>query len=392
MAKGGYFYDASGVARKLKKGYWYDSTGVARKIKKGYRFDASGVARPCWSGGGVEYYGRITDMTCKRAGSSTFAATAGDYAIFAFETSSTGNIDAYSKSLVHSAPFNMNTTEWHQVAAASVGNYAVFGGGIVTTYYDPDTGDEDWDVTGYVRAYNSSLTFKGGPTIMYGYCISAATVGSIAIFAGGIDSGGSYISSAYSVNSSLTSKVLTGLGARRANIATATVGDYAIFCAGQNGGWLNRVDAYNSSGTRTLSNNQGRSRAYHKGTTVGNHAVFLGGRFSAASDTIPVEAYDASLTLTNLSNLGEGKKKYYHGATTVNGYALFAGGLIYDLNSTSTAAVECYDASLTHTTVNDLCEARSQMAAATVGNYAIFAGGNNGRDNVRTAEAFVAMT
>ena len=41
----GYFYDASGVARKVDKGYFYDTSGVARKIEKGYYFDSSGIAR-----------------------------------------------------------------------------------------------------------------------------------------------------------------------------------------------------------------------------------------------------------------------------------------------------------------------------------------------------------
>ena len=77
MAKGAYV-GVAGVARKIKKGY----VGVdskARKIKKGY-VGVGGVARPFFSAEGLEYYGAITPLSAARY--SLAATTVGNDALF----------------------------------------------------------------------------------------------------------------------------------------------------------------------------------------------------------------------------------------------------------------------------------------------------------------------
>ena len=88
MAKKAYI-GVNNVARKIKKGY-IGVNGVARKIKKAY-IGVDGVARPCWGGGWPEYYGvapNLTGSSSRRLGYIA-AAHVGNYAIF-----SGGNYDS----------------------------------------------------------------------------------------------------------------------------------------------------------------------------------------------------------------------------------------------------------------------------------------------------------
>ena len=50
MAKAWYFYDATGVRRKVKTPYFYDTGGIRRKVKSGFFYDASGTRRQFFSG------------------------------------------------------------------------------------------------------------------------------------------------------------------------------------------------------------------------------------------------------------------------------------------------------------------------------------------------------
>ena len=78
MTKAAYI-GVDGKARKIKKGY-VGVNGIARKIKKAY-VGVGGVARPCWGGGGgLSYYGTITPLS--KARGYLAATTVGDYAIF----------------------------------------------------------------------------------------------------------------------------------------------------------------------------------------------------------------------------------------------------------------------------------------------------------------------
>ena len=101
MAKKAYI-GVGGVARKAKKIY-VGVGSTARKVKKAY-IGVGGVARPCWTGGELAYYGTATALSAAR----------------------------------------------HQLAGASVGNYAVFAGGATSASASVST----------VNAYDTSLTRK----------------------------------------------------------------------------------------------------------------------------------------------------------------------------------------------------------------------------------------
>ena len=129
MAKGAYI-GVDGIARKIKKGY-VGVDGVARRIKKAY-IGIGGIARPCWSSGELEYYGTITGLS--EAKMELAATTVGGYALFGgggyyvTETAMYSSVDAYNETLTKTTATSLSEARGY-LAATTVGNYALFGGG-----------------------------------------------------------------------------------------------------------------------------------------------------------------------------------------------------------------------------------------------------------------------
>lgn len=91
MAKGAYI-GVNGIARKIKGGY-IGIDGVAKKIKKAY-IGVGGVARPCWGGGDEPtYYGTVTALS--KARSNLAATSVGNYALFGGGDYDSDVVDAY---------------------------------------------------------------------------------------------------------------------------------------------------------------------------------------------------------------------------------------------------------------------------------------------------------
>ena len=128
MAKGAYV-GVDGVAHKVKKIY----TGVdnvAKQVKKGY-VGVGGVARPFFSAEArLEYYGVITPLSVARY--YLAATTVGNYALFGGGRESgytyKNTVDAYDGNLTRSTPTVLSVAR-DNLAATTVGNYALFGGG-----------------------------------------------------------------------------------------------------------------------------------------------------------------------------------------------------------------------------------------------------------------------
>ena len=299
------------------------SGGVARKIKKAY-IGVGGVARPCWSGGELAYYGTAMPLALSRG--YLAATTIGDYALFGggYNGSTSSNyqntVDAYNTLLTRTTPTALSMARYY-LAATTVGNYALFGGG-----YSNQT-------MSTVDAYNKSLTRSTPTALPNGNReLAATTVGNHALFAGG-NTGSTYTALVNAYNTSLTRSTPTGLGMGRSQLAATTVGDYALFGGGIQSSPTNKVDAYNTSLTRSTPTSLSVSRSGLSATSVGDYALFGPGWYdtnqSAGSKT--VDAYDASLTRTIPAAPSNG---YGCGAaTTVGNYALFGGGM--QRNSTS---------------------------------------------------------
>ena len=133
MSKGIYV-GVNNVAHKVKKIY----TGVdnvAKQVKKGY-VGVGGVARPFFSAeAGVEYYGAITPLSLERQ--ALAATTVGNYALFGggqnTNTPYANTVDAYNTTLTRSTPTALSVGRRY-LSATTVENYALFGGGYGSGY------------------------------------------------------------------------------------------------------------------------------------------------------------------------------------------------------------------------------------------------------------------
>lgn len=382
------FYNMT-VAEKKQVQVGTEYKGVARKIRKAY-IGIGGVARPCWGSGELEYYGTITPLSVARR--ALAAITIGNYALFG--GGGTGNgaggevatVDAYDSSLTRTTPTALSSARCN-LAATTVGDYALFGGGELYS------GTTDGEAT--VDAYNHSLT-RTVPTSLRLNCNipAATTVGNYALF-GGSPSASIYYVTAY--DTSLTRTYSARLSTGRWALAATTVGNYALFGGGNTGNTYSvypssTVDAYDISLTRTIPTALSTARCEPAAATVGSYALFGGGISSASNSSIPtyyggstVDAYDESLTRTNPTVLSVARM--YLTATAVGNYAVFGGGCIESgsMNSSAqyeTSTVDAYDKSLTRTTPTGLSVTSYDLAATTIGNYALFGGGRyTGSDN-----------
>ena len=344
------------VARKIKKGY-LGIDGIARKIKKAY-IGIGGVARPCWSGGELAYYGAITPLSV--AVEYLAAARVGNYALFGGGHDGNNEskvVNAYDTSLVRTIPTSLGAAR-NQLAATSVGNYAVFGGGKQGSSLSASE----------VYAYNTSLT-RSSPSsklVNNAHNLGAATVGNYAIFAGG-QSSSTGIATATAYNGSLTRSAPTKLSEARYDPGTATVGGWAIFAGG--GAQSKVVNAYNESLTMKTLTSLSVQRYGAGSTTVGNYAIFCGGRHSGITLGTNVDAYDASLTRSTATALSQAR--YGAAATTLGKNAIISGGWC---DSGVATVVDVYDESLTRIS-KTWNTGTSDGAAITIGDYALFAGG-----------------
>lgn len=259
-----------------------------------------------------------------------------------------------------------------KLSATSIGEYTLFGGGEGSEYID----------TGYynqrniVDAYNSSLT-RSAPSVMIAPVsnLASESIGEYALFAGGYRMMGNYTGAVTAYNKSLTRTSLgASLGEWRSNLASTSVGNYAIFGGGLKGSssYSSYIDCYNTSLTKPNSTpTLSRMVAYLAATTVGDYALFGGGGSGVAVYYSNVDAYNTSLTRVTATSLSKARPNL--AATHVGNYALFGGGG-YPLRLYS-KVVDAYDKSLTRSILAELSQSRFYLAATTIGNYAMFGGG-----------------
>ena len=103
MAKKTYI-GVNNVARQVKKVY-IGVNGVARKVKKIY-IGVANIARQVFGGGELSYYGKATSLSEARG--YLAAASVGNYALFGGGSSSevdqSSTVDAYNTSLTRTSP------------------------------------------------------------------------------------------------------------------------------------------------------------------------------------------------------------------------------------------------------------------------------------------------
>lgn len=331
-------------------------------------------------------------------GRNELAATSvGNYALFGggWGGSSTyySTVDTYNTNLVRTTPTSLSESR-DRLSASSVGNYALFGGGHGNSR------------SSTVDAYNSSLT-RSTPTALSEArrALSATTVGNYALFGGGW-SGSGYSQTIDAYNSNLVRSTPTSLSEGREYLASTSVegydANYALFGGGRHHSTgdsysYSTVDAYNTSLTRSTPTSLSQARGalsatsvrtyYVKLTPIGTwiyeyYALFAGGYTDDNYFVYPtVDAYNTSLTRSTPTPLSE--PRYYLSAARVGNLALFGGGYGNSYSST----VDVYDENFVRYTASNLSEARTNLSAATVGNYALF-GGGSGNSHSSTVDAY----
>ena len=330
---------------------------VARKVKKAY-IGVGGIARPFFNEPELSYYGTATDLSDGKY--ELAATTVGDYAIFAggYGGGYKNSVDTYTSKLVKGNATNLSVAR-NQLKATTVGDYAIFAGGY--------QGSDPY-ISPVVDAYTSKLVKTDISNLSVGRnTFAATTVGNYALFGGGYGNG--VQDSVETYTSTLVKSSTLNLYAKQRSLAATTVGNYALFGGGldENYSSVATVTSYTSSLVKGTVSNLSDARQELAATSVGNYAIFAGGGLKTTVDT-----YNLSLVKGTAINLSVERNEL--AATTVGDYALFGGG--YSKSTKGSKVVDTYTSSLVKGTATDLSVERNELAATTVGDYALFGGGN----------------
>ncbi len=190
-----------------------------------------------------------------------------------------------------------------------------------------------------IHCFDSSLTSFGGlslNTTNSPYFAAAASVGAYALFAGGYLSTATDIvptSSVYAFSDSLIRTNPTALSSARAALGGTSVGNYALFAGGNTSATVSTMtastitNAYSATLVRSTPTALSAARIALVGISNGTHAVFAGGCNSSGSMLTNVDAYTASLTRTALAALTSNNNGYFPCAyAAISDYFLFHNG------------------------------------------------------------------
>ena len=353
------------AARRVRRQY-VGVEGKARKVRKGY-VGVNGKARLFFLNGSELFPVKKQISPLTVAKSQHAAASVGKYAVFAGGMMMRNNVpdylattDAYDSSLTHTNPQSLGKGRRWLAATNVGGKYAVFGGG------------GESSKTAYTDAYDASLT-KASISNLSGdgrYRLAATGVGKYGLFGGGYYMwfGDKYQSTVDAYDDALTRTTAASLSSAKDNVSAASTRSYAFFAGGRG---TTAVDAYNANLTRTSAAplQSGKTLAAAAGI-AGDYVFFAGG--SGADASTQVDIYDDHLTRVATLTLPQGS--WSQGAAGAGELAVIAGGYIG--TDKCTDAVYTIDSSLTlAASPLKLSVARGEVKGAIAGDYIVFAGG-----------------
>lgn len=180
-----------------------------------------------------------------------------------------------------------------------------------------------------------------------------AHVGSYALFAGGAPFARTGLrNTVISFNSNLVKGTATNLSQARKNAKGATASNQALFAGGQKDDYnsasdlFNTVDAYNTSLTRSTAPNLSTGKTYMASASVGDYALYAGGeRVNTVYNT--VEAYNKNLVKSTATAIRVKTNEAV--GSYVGNYALFSGYYDWDTDEEKNY-IDTYNASLTRGT------------------------------------------
>lgn len=365
MAKKAYI-GVDGVARKVKNGY-VGVDGTARKVKKAY-IGIGGVARPCWSCGELAYYGTITPLSVARY--ELAATTIGGYALFGGggyyqgENIYVNNVDAYDRSFTHSLPTAL-TNKTAGLQATSNHSYALFA----------DQGDYNVD------AYNSQLTKIVAPTLTLGANVDRCpvNVGNYALFCGGYNYSSKVFYTSVDAYDGSLSKAYPSLSQGKRRACGTTFNDYAIVAGGQiSDSYSSSVDVFDASLTRTNPTTLSVGRFQMGVAANAKYAIFAGGYGPKLDKTNyfaynTIDVIDTNFTRTNPMTLST--NRYGPCGAYIGGLIMIGGGYQFSPSQGYSTVIEIFDENLTRTTQNTFPQI-ANYATAILDNSVLFGGGS----------------
>jgi len=177
------------------------------------------------------------------------------------------------------------------------------------------------------------------------------------------------------------------IGTARSNMASTTVGNYAIFAGGTTGSSSKKVTTVSASdliadnSTLTLDT----ARSHPVGVSFNNYAMIAGGTSGALLYPIQtgIEIYNSSLVKQSTINMDVRRAALAGGV--VGSYAVFSGGSNNTTSQNDLYKIEAFDTSFVKvsTTIDNLNKdsdyyGTEGLTAVSSGNYIVFAGGVGG--------------
>jgi hypothetical protein len=318
------------------------------------------------------------------------ATTLGSKAYFAggFGSGPSSVVDIYDASTGLWTSHNLSEPRGF-LAATSVRNFAMFGGGLsgngisatVDTY---DSTAQSWTQTSLSKERDS---------------LAATSVGVYALFAGGYNNADLSVKTVDVFDSATGLWSTDELSQARDSLAATSVRNYALF----GGGWISwdtdndgetsdRVDIYDSITGEWSTHDLSEPREYLAATTVGDLAIFAGGDDGYFNVSGAVDVFNGATGKWHTEVLPHPRSQLT--AASVGDFAFFAGG--FDADGYESDVIDIYNGATGEwvTSTLALSEARKELAATFCGNSAIFGGGgSNGIvvDVVSTASPPVVM-
>lgn len=226
-----------------------------------------------------------------------------------------------------------------------------------------------------LNEYNCTVTLSQAKSHL-----SATSLGTKALFAGGIGegSGSSGISSTVDIFDSATGVWSTAnLSQGRLNLSATSVGTKALFAGGSgSSGQSSTVDIYDSA--TGLWSTAALSEARHNlsATTVGTKALFAGGIQNSTTSNV-VDVFDSVTGLWSTATLSQARG--YLSATGAGTKAIIAGGFLYPGLSN---VVDIFDSITGVWSTATLSQSTDNLAATSIGGKALFAGGTGSAPNI----------
>lgn len=257
------------------------------------------------------------------------------------------------------------------MSGVTMGSYALFVGGLRSVNYSDDTPSNSIDI------YDNKLVHTTNTLSGSRYRMAGVGMTDWSLFAGGktgADENTNCSATVYKIDNNFVKTVAsTGLTTAVWAVAGSSVGDYALVAGGRTNtrsGVVSNVAAYNKSLTKTVVSSLTTANAFMAGCRLNDNLVIFGG----GNKESKINSYNSSLTQGASSQTFYDNKNM--GTAVLNGKAVYAGG--YNNDGTGKPQVYLFDSSLTRSEVSTGLIKGRPAAGVTMDDYILFGGGYYG--------------